>query len=112
MPLYYRDRGTSGTQLDIMSGNEAVGSLWKGVLSVTAGWTARWSWTWRAGPGAGNKQHGTADSAMRLRPRYKRGGPQGSTCPSDRRPPAAHCNCRSDVRSGCHESRASTMVGN
>jgi hypothetical protein len=63
MPLTYRDRGTSGTQLDIMSGNEVIGSLWKAVLSATTGGAARWHWTWHAGPGSGPQQHGTADSA-------------------------------------------------
>ena len=29
MPLTYSDRGTSGTQLDIMSGTAVVGKLWK-----------------------------------------------------------------------------------
>jgi hypothetical protein len=45
MPLTYRDRGASGTQLDIVSGNDVIGNLWKNVLSVTAGQAVHWSWT-------------------------------------------------------------------
>ena len=45
MPLTYRDRGTSGTQLEIVSGTVAVGSLRKDVLSISAGNSERWSWT-------------------------------------------------------------------
>jgi hypothetical protein len=37
MPLTYRDRGTRGTQLDIMSGKAKLGFLWKAVMSVTSG---------------------------------------------------------------------------
>jgi len=62
MPLTYRDRGTSGTQLTIVSGKADVGSLWKVVLAVTAGEGSRWHWTWHSGPGDGRGQHGTADS--------------------------------------------------
>ena len=60
MALTYHDRGTSGTQLDIVSGSAVIGSLWKAVLSVTAGQAARWCWTWYAGPASGPDQHGTA----------------------------------------------------
>jgi hypothetical protein len=62
MPLTYRDRGTSGTQLDIVSGAAVVGNLWKAVTSVTSGERAHWSWTWHSGPAKGPQQHGTADS--------------------------------------------------
>lgn len=62
MPLTYRDRGTSGTQLDIVSGIAVVGRLWKAMLSVTAGSEARWNWTWHAGPASGTQAHGTADT--------------------------------------------------
>jgi hypothetical protein len=60
--LTYRDRGTSGTQLDVISGQAVVGFLWKSVASVTSGGAAHWSWTWHAGPAKGPQQHGTADS--------------------------------------------------
>ena len=62
MPLTYRDRGTSGTQLDVISGQAVVGFLWKATLSVSSGGTARWSWTWHAGPASGPQQHGTAET--------------------------------------------------
>jgi len=60
MTLTYRDKGTSGTQLDIISGNAVIGFVWKGVLSVTAGQTVRWHWRFHAGPARGPQQHGTA----------------------------------------------------
>ena len=62
MPLTYRDRGTSGTQLDIISGTAVLGSLWKAVFSVMAGQKARWNWTWHAGPASGPQAHSTADT--------------------------------------------------
>lgn len=62
MPLTYRDRGTSGTQLDIISGSVVVGRVWKAVLRVTAGQQARWCWTCQAGPGSGPQQQGTANT--------------------------------------------------
>jgi hypothetical protein len=62
MPLTFRDRGTSGTQLDIVSGNAVVGRLWKAVLSATTGGDVRWSWTWESGPALGSQRHGTADT--------------------------------------------------
>jgi hypothetical protein len=62
MPLTFRDRGTSGTQLDIVSGNAVVGRVWKAVLSATTGGDVRWSWTWESGPALGSQRHGTADT--------------------------------------------------
>jgi hypothetical protein len=57
MPLKYVDRGTSGTQLDIVSGKRTLGRLWKAVTSVTSGGHVHWTWMWQAGPGAGPQQH-------------------------------------------------------
>jgi hypothetical protein len=62
MPLTYRDRGTSGTQLDIVGGSATVGKLWKAVLSSSSGGSVQWCWTWHAGPGTGPEQHGTASN--------------------------------------------------
>jgi hypothetical protein len=45
VPLTYRDRGNSGTRLEIVSGTVVIGSFWKDVLSVSAGNSERWSWT-------------------------------------------------------------------
>ena len=61
MPLTYRDRGTSGSQLEIVSGNLVIGTLWKAVLSSTAGGGANWRWTFHitAGP-HGFEHHGKA----------------------------------------------------
>ena len=62
MPLTYRDSGTSGTQLDIVSHKAVIGFLWKAVLSAMTGRDARWHWTWHAGPTKGPEQHGTAET--------------------------------------------------
>ena len=62
MPLTYRDRGTSGTQFDIVSGIVVVGSLWKAVLSVSAGQGTYWCWTWSAGPKASQVRQGAAST--------------------------------------------------
>lgn len=62
MPLTCRDRGTSGTQLDIVSRKVVVGFLWKAVLSVAASRNAQWHWTWHAGPASGPEKHGTAET--------------------------------------------------
>ena len=61
MPLTYRNRGTSGTQLDIVSGDLVIGSLWKGVLSAMTGGAVDWRWTFHitAGP-PGFQHHGSA----------------------------------------------------
>lgn len=45
MPLTYRDRGSSGTQLDIVVGRLVIGTLWKAVLSATTGGAVTWRWT-------------------------------------------------------------------
>ena len=62
MPLTYRDRSTSGTQLDVLSGTVAVCSLWKAVLSTdTRG--ERWEWSWRISNGPpGFFPYGHADT--------------------------------------------------
>ena len=45
MKLEYRDRGTSGTQLDVMSGSIVVCRLWKAMQSNDAR-EESWQWTW------------------------------------------------------------------
>ena len=37
MPLTYRDRGTNGTQLDVLCGDIVIANVYKGTLSVTPG---------------------------------------------------------------------------
>jgi hypothetical protein len=61
MPLTYRDRGTSNTQLDIMSGSVAIGRLGKDKFAVGVGDLESWSWTFcfDAGP-PGYRRHGHA----------------------------------------------------
>ena len=62
MGLTYRDRGTSGTQLDVLSGEEVIAFLWKNVLSVMAQQDADWRWTFHSGPTKGQRAHGSADT--------------------------------------------------
>jgi len=62
MPLTYRDKGTSGTQLDVLSGDEVIAFLWKNVLSVMAQQDADWRWTFHSGPTKGQRAHGSADT--------------------------------------------------
>jgi hypothetical protein len=63
MKLTYLDRGTSGTQLDVMSGEVRIATLWKHKFSVTAGADEDWRWTFTisAGP-PGFQIHGGAES--------------------------------------------------
>lgn len=63
MPLTYRDRHTSGTQLDVLSGNLRIASLYKATLSVVASQTVQWRWTFNVTTGpSGFNIHGTADT--------------------------------------------------
>lgn len=67
MTLTYRDRGSSGTQLEAVSGDLAIGSIRKNVLSAAAGAGVSWSWTLYcsshpACPLPGFRQHGSGSS--------------------------------------------------
>lgn len=64
MQLTYHDRGTSGTQLDVVSGDVRIATLWKAMSSASASsdiesW--QWTFTLSAGP-PGFVVHGTAGS--------------------------------------------------
>jgi hypothetical protein len=61
MPISYRDRGSSGTQLDIICGELVIGTLWKATLSSMASQPIQWRWTFHitAGP-PGFQHHGNA----------------------------------------------------
>lgn len=62
MPLTYRDRGTSGTQLDVMSGTVVVCSLRKAMMSPSFK-GERWDWTWNISKGPpGFAIYGQADT--------------------------------------------------
>jgi hypothetical protein len=60
MPLTYRDRGTSGTQMDVLCGDLVIANIYK-ALSAVAGQQPIWSWTFfvTAGP-PGFEHHGQA----------------------------------------------------
>jgi hypothetical protein len=47
MPLTYRDRGASGTQWDVLSGELVIGNINKGALSLAADRDTPWSWHFR-----------------------------------------------------------------
>ena len=67
MPLTYKDRGSSQTQLEVVSGNLAMGSLRKDFSSAMTGGRQVWHWTLYVGthPGSplpGFRHHGSGDS--------------------------------------------------
>ena len=67
MPLTYRDRGSSGTQLEVVSGDLAVGSLRRDFRSSMSGGDEVWHWTLYVGCHPGRKlevfrEHGAGDS--------------------------------------------------
>jgi len=62
MTLTYRDRGTSGTQLDVLSGTIVVCSLRKAMMSTDVRGEV-WEWTWYVDKGPpGFQIHGRADT--------------------------------------------------
>ena len=63
MPLTYRDRGTNGTQLDVLCGDIVIANGYKATLTSTVGGDAYWYWTFyfTARP-PGFELHGTAAS--------------------------------------------------
>jgi len=71
MPLTYRDRGTTGTQLDVMSGDVRIGRISKDVLSLAT--VVSWSWTIYidAGP-PGFMRHGSADTGEEAKVGFER----------------------------------------
>jgi hypothetical protein len=63
MSLIYRNRGSSGTQLDVMSGDVRIATLWKNKSSVTSGAREEWRWTCTMSVGPpGFAVHGNSDS--------------------------------------------------
>ena len=63
MPLVYRDKGSSGTQIQVLSGNLPIAHIGKAVLSVTAGSAVYWSWNFAFSAGPPDFQaHGGAET--------------------------------------------------
>lgn len=63
MSLSYRDKSTTGTQLEVISGTLVVGSLRKDVLSAVAGHGLIWRWTlFVSTQPPGFQHHGIADT--------------------------------------------------
>jgi hypothetical protein len=44
VPFVFRDKGTSGTQIDVRSGSISVGHIGKEMFSEMAGGSPRWRW--------------------------------------------------------------------
>jgi hypothetical protein len=61
--LVFRDNGTSGTQIEVLSGDLCIAHIGKVVLSAVAGRAVQWRWNFliMAGP-AGLEFHGYADT--------------------------------------------------
>jgi hypothetical protein len=47
MPLTYRDRQSTGTQWDVLSGELVIGGIVKGSLSLAADRDTPWAWHFR-----------------------------------------------------------------
>jgi len=64
MPLIYRDKGTTGTQLAIYSHELCIVSVRKEFTSIIAGQQARWHWTFGLNTAIpkGVPLHGAANS--------------------------------------------------
>jgi hypothetical protein len=63
MALIFRDKGTSGTQIEVLSGDLGIAHIGKEVLSVVARHAVRWRWSFAimVGP-PGFQPHGHADT--------------------------------------------------
>jgi hypothetical protein len=65
VPLTYVDKGTSGTQLAIRTGDTVIGHIGKEMFSEFAGGGARWRWWVYVNRGTmpqGSSNDGTADT--------------------------------------------------
>lgn len=61
-PLAYRDKGTSGTQLEALSGTVPIGRVSKQKFSITAGGAEYWDWHFALTAGLpGHRLGGRAD---------------------------------------------------
>ena len=63
VPLVYRDKGSSGTHIQVLSADLPTAHIGKEVLSVSAGSAEYWRWdfAFTAGP-PGFQPHGGAES--------------------------------------------------
>jgi hypothetical protein len=44
MPLVFRNKGTSGTQIEVLANDLCIADIGKEVMSVLAGHDVRWRW--------------------------------------------------------------------
>jgi hypothetical protein len=63
MALVFRDKGTSGTQIEVLSGDLCIAHIGRQVLSVVASHAVQWRWSFAimVGP-PGFVPHGQADT--------------------------------------------------
>jgi hypothetical protein len=63
MALVFRDKGTSGTQIEVLSNDFCIVHIGKEVMSVVAGHDVRWRWNFvvTVGP-PGFQPHGHAET--------------------------------------------------
>lgn len=64
MPLIYRDKGTSGTQLAVYTNELCIGHVGKEFMSIMTGHAVRWHWTFGFGTAAPKAfpLHGSANT--------------------------------------------------
>jgi hypothetical protein len=69
MALVFRDKGTSGTQIEVLSNDLCIAHIGKEVMSVVAGHDVRWRWNFvvTIGP-PGFQPHGHAETFEAHRP--------------------------------------------
>jgi hypothetical protein len=73
MALSFRDKGTSGTQIDVRSGDLSVAHIGKEMFSELVGGGARWRWNFSIGNGPlGFERHGHADTFEEARAAVER----------------------------------------
>ena len=63
MALIFRDKGTSGTQIEVLSDDLRIAHIGKEVLSIVASHAVRWRWSFAimVGP-SGFQPHGHANT--------------------------------------------------
>jgi hypothetical protein len=80
VPLTYRDKGTSGTQIDVRSGNLSVAHIGKEMFSQLVAGGARWRWNFSIGNGPpGFERHGHADTFEEAKAAVERNWQEGRT---------------------------------
>jgi len=73
MSLTYRDRGTSGTQWEVVTGNLVIGSIRKNTPSLMANKQPAWDWTLNVSAAPpGFLHHGRSDTLEEAKAQLER----------------------------------------